>query len=228
MSKPRVLVACEESQAITIRLRAMGIEAYSCDILPPSGGHPDWHIKGDVAELLKQKWDAIIGFPPCTYLTVTGNRWLSHPDDAHMLFDDRRPHPMHPHRRQYRQEAIQFFMSIANADCDLIAIENPVGAMSTHWRKPDQIVQPFHFGDEARKSTCLWLKNLPKLEHTNVVGEGKVKVFKSGKRMAAWYSEAKNKSPEECARIRSKTFPGIADAMADKWGNAIKEKFNDA
>jgi site-specific DNA-cytosine methylase len=169
--KLRILVACEESQAVTKEFRKLGHEAYSCDILPCSGGHPEWHYQQDVNELLKDKWDLIIAFPPCTYLTVTGNRWFNvekYGDKALKRIED-------------RKEAIDFFMLFANANCEHIAIENPVGIMSTEWRKPNQIINPYQFGDPFEKKTCLWLKGLPELKPTNVVEPAPRKYFKSGK-----------------------------------------------
>lgn len=140
----RILVACEESQAVTIEMRRLGHEAYSCDIQDCSGGHPEWHIKGDALELLKMKWDMLIAFPPCTHLAVSGARHF-----AKKQADGR------------QQEAIDFFMRFVNADCPRIAVENPIGIMSNKYRKPNQIIQPYMFGDHARKSTCLWTKGLP-------------------------------------------------------------------
>ena len=139
----KILVACEESQAVTIELRRLGHEAYSCDIVECSGGHPEWHLQQDVTPLLKMKWDMIIAHPPCTYLTCTGNKWFK-PE-----YRDR-----FPTREDDRREAIAFFMAFANADCERIAIENPVGIMSTTWRKPDQIIHPWMFGDPFEKKTC--------------------------------------------------------------------------
>ena len=136
----KILIACEESQAVTIAFREKGHEAYSCDIQECSGGHPEWHIKGDVLEQLGKKWDMIIAFPPCTYLTVTGNKWMK-PE-----FKDR-----FPTREQDRKDGIDFFMKFVNADCQKIVIENPVGIMSTEHKKPTQIIQPYYFGDEAKK-----------------------------------------------------------------------------
>lgn len=203
----KILVACEESQAVTKAFRALGHEAYSCDILPASGGHPEWHIQGDVLPLLKEKWDMIIAFPPCTYLTITGNRWFK-PE-----YRER-----YPTREQDRKDAMKFFMMFANADCEKIAIENPVGVMSTAYRKADQIIQPWQFGDKAVKKTCLWLKGLPFLEHTKIV-EPEYKTYnsstkKSGKSRypMAWTKKATSVE-------RPKTFPGIADAMAYQWSN---------
>jgi hypothetical protein len=204
----RVLVACEESQAVTIELRKLGHEAYSCDTEPCSGGHPEWHLQQDVIPLLKQKWDMIIAFPPCTYLTVTGNRWFNverYGDSAIQRIKD-------------REEAIKFFMLFANADCDRIAIENPVGIMSSIYRKPNQIIHPWQFGDPYEKKTCLWLKGLPELKPTNIVDIPPRKQFDSGKSMPAWYAEAWHLPKEERAKLRSKTFPGIAKAMAEQWG----------
>lgn len=203
----RILLACEESQAVTKELRAKGYEAFSCDILPCSGGHPEWHLQQDVTELLKQKWDMIIAFPPCTYLTVTGNRW----------FNIERYGDKAIKRHADRKEAIDFFMMFANADCEKIAIENPVGVMSSEWRKPNQIINPYQFGDAFEKKTCLWLKGLPELKPTNIVTPPPRTQFESGKSMPAWYADAWKLPKEERAKLRSKTFPGIAKAIADQW-----------
>lgn len=203
----KILVACEESQTVTIELRKLGHEAYSCDIEPCSGGHPEWHLQQDVIPLLKEKWDMIIAFPPCTYLTVTGNRWFNverYGDKAIQRLKD-------------REEAINFFMMFVNANCPRIAIENPIGIMSTVWRKPDQIIQPYMFGEAAEKKTCLWLNGLPLLKPTNIVEPPPRKVFDSGKSMPEWYANLWRLPPKERASIRSKTFPGIARAMAEQW-----------
>lgn len=205
---PRILVACEESQAVTIAFRNLNIEAYSCDILPCSGGHPEWHLQQDVTELLTESWDMILSFPPCTYLTVTGNRW----------FNVERYGEKAIQRLKDREDAINFFMMFANANCDKIVIENPVGIMSTVWRKPDQIISPYQFGDPFEKKTCLWLKGLPLLQPTNIVAPPERRKYKSGKTMPAWYADAWNLPKEERALLRSKTFPGIARAMAEQWG----------
>ena len=148
----KILVACEESQAVTIELRKLGHEAFSCDILECSGGHPEWHLQEDVTPLLKQRWDMIIAFPPCTHLAVSGAAW----------FEQKR-------KDGRQQEAIDFFMMFANADCERIAIENPVGIMSRIYKKPSQIVQPYEYGHMEQKRTCLWLKGLPLLRPTNNV-----------------------------------------------------------
>ena len=229
----RILVACEESQAVTKELRRLGHEAYSCDIIECSGGHPEWHIQQDVLTILNPeplpfepksgigfftddgewhyiegKWDMIIAFPPCTYLTVTGNRW----------FNVERYGEKAIQRHKDREEAIKFFMAFANADCTRIAIENPVGIMSSTWRKPNQIVNPYEFGDPFEKKTCLWLKGLPELMKTNIVEVPPRKRFDSGKSMPSWYAEAWHLPKDERAKLRSKTFPGIAKAMAEQWG----------
>lgn len=216
----KVLVACEESQRVCTAFRRRGHEAYSCDIIEPSGGHPEWHIMNDVLPILNgditfetmdgeehfiDKWDLIIAHPPCTYLTVTGNRWFN----VEKYGDKARE------RIKLREEAVEFFMAFANADCDKIAIENPVGVISTRWRKPDQIVQPYFFGDPFEKRTCLWLKGLSKLKKTNEVTPPERSKYKSGCTMPTWYA---NLPPATRAKERSKTFPGFAEAMAEQWG----------
>lgn len=220
----RVLVACEESQTITKELRRLGHEAFSCDILPCSGGHPEWHLQQDVFEVIDQGWDMMIAHPPCTYLTVAGARWLYHPDDRELPVEERRSHPKYPNRREDQQKALDFVQRLMDAPIERIAIENPVSVISSHIRKPDQIVQPYHFGDEARKTTCLWLKNLPQLEHTNVVSQGESFEWIDGrtgkkKRQPLWYYKALSeaKTPQERRTLRSKTFPGMAKAMAEQW-----------
>ena len=215
--KLRILLACEESQAVTKEFRKLGHEAYSCDILPESGGHPEWHLQQDVTKLLEQHWDLIIAFPPCTYLTVTGNRWFNvekYGDKALKRIED-------------RKDAINFFMLFSNANVDHVAIENPVGIMSTEWRKPNQIINPFQFGDPFEKKTCLWLKGLPELTPTNIVEPAPRKFFESGKSMPAWYAECWHLPSEERSKMRSKTFLGIAEAMAKQWSeHIIKAKTN--
>jgi hypothetical protein len=234
MKKLNILVACEESQAITKELRFLGHNAYSCDLLDCSGGHPEWHFNNDVFRVIKniggklqngneiyfkRNWDMMIAHPPCTYLAVSGAKWYYHPEDNHLPINQRRPHPRYPNRANDREKAIKFFISLANAPIDKIVIENPIGIISTRFRRPDQIVQPFMFGDEARKTTCLWLKNLPKLLPTNIVSEGERIYFKSGKSQPKWYSDAfvKSKTHEERRTMRSKTFIGMAKAMAEQW-----------
>ena len=225
----KILIACEESQRVCSAFRELGHEAYSCDIIECSGGHPEWHIQGDCLPLLNGncsfettdggkhaidgKWDLIIAHPPCTFLTCTGNRWFNverYGDKALKRIAD-------------REDAAKFFMAFVNADCDKIAIENPVGYMNSHYRKPDQIIQPWMFGDAAEKKTCLWLKGLPKLKETNVVDPPARKEFASGKTMPAWYADAWHLSTEERSKVRSKTFPGFAKAMAEQWGGKVED-----
>lgn len=222
-----VLVACEESQEVCKAYRAKGHEAYSCDVQECSGGHPEWHILGDALEALQGgqvttmdgktheigKWDMLIAHPPCTYLTVTGNRW----------FNVDRYGEKAVQRHKDREDAIKFFMAFANADCPRIAIENPVGVMSTHFRKPDQVIHPYMFGDHARKATCLWLKGLSHLIPTDIVDPGEIvgKGFSVGASLNYARDEQGKILPwndPRTAKIRSKTFPGIARAMAEQWG----------
>ena len=227
----RVLVACEESQAVCKAFRERGHEAYSCDIIECSGGHPEWHIKGDCLPLLNgrctfktcdgtewhidDRWDLIIAHPPCTYLTVAANK----------LYDVEKYGGKAIKRLDDREKAIAFFMEFVNADCELKAIENPIGVISSRYRKPDQIIQPYQFGHPVRKSTCLWLFGLQKLKPTNVVefecihSNGK----SGGYSGASWVVRDENGkilsyNDTRVSVIRSKTFPGIAKAMAEQWG----------
>ena len=203
----KILVACEESQAVTIELRKLGHEAYSNDIIECSGGHPEWHIQKSTLDIMSDGWDMIIAFPPCTYLTVTGNRW----------FNIERYGEKAIQRNKDREWAVDFFKAIYNSDCPKVAIENPVGVMSTLFRKPDQIINPYQFGDAFEKKTCIWLKGLNKLNHTEVVKAPERTKFASGKTMPTWYADAWKLPKEERAKLRSKTFPGIAKAMAEQW-----------
>jgi site-specific DNA-cytosine methylase len=206
----KILIACEESQTVCNAFRKNDFEAYSCDILPCSGGHPEWHIQGDVLKELDNGWDLIIAHPPCTYLTITGNKWMK-PEFAERF----------PNRQKQREDAIEFFIKIANAKCEHIAIENPVGVISTVWRKADQYVHPYHFGDPHSKKTGFWLKNLPKLIHTKIV-EPKMYTYKDGRRDPIWHVESLKLPPDERQKVRSKTFEGIANAMVDQWGKYVK------
>lgn len=194
----KILVACEESQAVCIAFRERGHEAYSCDILDCSGGHPEWHIQDDVLKHLNDGWDMMIAFPPCTHLAVSGARH----------FEQKR-------KDGRQQEGIDFFMALINAPIPRIAVENPVGIMSSHYRRPDQIIQPWQFGDSAQKTTCLWLKNIPPLLPTQIVSKGEFTTFKSGKKHPKWYADAFISGKH--GNLRSKTFPGIAKAMAEQW-----------
>lgn len=206
----KVLVACEESQTVCKAFRARGHEAYSCDIQEPSGGHSEWHILGDVRNVLVGmpycpihfttmdgiehddvwEWDLVIAFPPCTDLAVSGARWF-----AEKRADGR------------QQMSIDFFMLFTCLPYRTkVSIENPIGIMSTIYRKPDQIIQPWQFGHGETKATCLWLFNLPPLEPTNIVDGREQRVWRMG-------------PSKDRAKNRSKTFQGIADAMAEQWGS---------
>jgi hypothetical protein len=209
----KILVACEESQAVTKELRKLGHQAFSCDLLPCSGGHPEWHFKQDVFEVIKQGWDMMIAHPPCTFLAVSGARWLYNKDGSKNI-----------ERWENQAEALDFVQKLMDAPINKIAIENPISVISSNIRKPEQIIQPWMFGDKAQKSTCLWLKNLPKLKPTEIVEKGEFKEWvckKTGKnkKQALWYYEAlqKAKTPAERRTLRSKTFKGIAEAMATQW-----------
>lgn len=217
----RVLIACEESQEVCKAFRALGHEAFSCDIQDCSGGHPEWHIRGNVLSVINGnctfqtadththtqagRWDLIIAHPPCTDLAVSGARHF-----AKKQKDGR------------QQKSIVFFMQMALANCDRVAVENPVCIMSSCWRKPDQIIQPFQFGHPESKKTCLWLRGLPPLKATdlletpecghwdNQTKDGQNRLIVDGK-WIAW-------NDPRTAKERSKTYPGIAKAMAEQWG----------
>jgi hypothetical protein len=230
-----ILVACEESQAVTIELRKLGHEAYSCDIIECSGGHPEWHIQQDVLPLLngrcvfrtcdgaqhriEGRWDMIWYFPPCTFLTNTGNRW----------FNVERYGEKAKQRLQDREAAAEFFMAGWNADCDIVIVENPIGYMSTYFRKPDQIIHPFYFAEEdndencERKATCIWFRGVEPLQY-EVRFLPRVIQYKNGKGTdSPWHMETIKLPPAERAKARSKTFPGIAKAMAEQWAGPCKE-----
>ena len=195
----RVLIACEFSGTVRERFRALGHEAWSCDLLPALDESPH-HFIGDVRLFLNTfQWDLLIAHPPCTYLASSGLHWNTRV----------------PGRAEKTEEALAFVRLLADAPIERIAIENPIGALSTRWRKPDQIVQPWMFGDDASKATCLWLKGLPALQPTDVLPGGKTA------RRANQTASGQNKlgpSPDRW-KIRSVTYHGIADAMATQWGN---------
>jgi len=210
----KILIACEESQAVCKAFRELGHEAYSCDILPCSGGHTEWHIQGDVLEQLNMGWDLMIAHPPCTFLTVTGMRWLYADKNKD------RPHPKFPNRLKDQEKAIKFFKKLLESPIDKIAIENPVGIISTRIRKPNQIIKPCQFGEDANKRTCLWLKGLPKLIPTKEV-KVTFRKTKSGAIFDNWYWETSKLKGKERQIARSKTFLGIAKAMAEQWGSLL-------
>lgn len=223
-SEINVLIACEESQRVCMAFRERGFTAYSADIQEPSGGHPEWHILGDVLRVLNpsmredgitniwfttmngdlhiiRKWDLIIAHPPCTHLAVSGMRWFK---------EGRKP-------MRLQDEAADFFMKFINANCEHVAVENPVCIMSTRYRKPDQIINPFQFGHKQQKKTCLWLKNLPKLKETDNVYTEMMKLPEK-ERTAIWQMGSGH------AKERSKTFPGIAEAFALQWGDYLEKE----
>ena len=239
----KILVACEESQAVTKELRKLGHEAYSCDIQEPSGEHPEWHIIQDVIPLLNGncefrtmdgethevngKWDMLIAFPPCTYLTSAGSRHYS-----------RRINPEWKVRERElkREEAKNFFLSFAKADCDRIAIENPVGYMNTHFRKPNQIIHPYYFAESeqdtdnyVQKRTCLWLKNIPCLKRITNLEKPKPKYYCQGEKCKGkpigWCEGLSVPGGKEArSKARSKTFPGVAKAMAEQWAGQLEDE----
>ena len=213
----KILIACEESQTVAKEFRRLGFDAYSCDIQLPSGGHPEFHIQGDAIEqAYSGEYKMMIAFPPCTYLSTSGNRHLYNKDGS-----------KNADRWERRHVALEFVRKLMDAPIDYIAIENPVSVISSQIRKPDQIIQPYYFGDRAKKTTCLWLKNLPKLIPTDIVDAGEFRDTRrpdgSGYVMPLWYYDAvKNaRSYEERRKLRSKTFEGIARAMATQWGKHI-------
>ena len=207
----KVLVACEESQEVCKAFRALGHEAYSCDIEPCSGGHPEWHLQCDALEMLKMKWDLIIAHPPCTYLTNAGAVRLY--DNNHIIKDKERD--------EKGFKAAEFFNMFLNANCDKIAVENPIPLKRYKLPRCSQIIEPYMFGEPWRKKTCLWLRGLPPLMATDiVVPKGLWVGSTSGRRDSAIYSRYELKLHRN-PKLRSKTFPGIAKAMAEQWGGIL-------
>ena len=233
-----VLVACEESQRVCTEFRKLGHNAFSCDLVDCSGNHPEWHFKQDALQVITNgggilqngkehyingTWDIVIAHPPCTHLAVSGAAW----------FEKKRADGR-------QKDGIEFFCQFLNIDCKYVMIENPIGIISGDYVKkwfpdlaekyglpkaPTQIIQPYMFGDAFEKKTCLWLKNLPQLVPTNIVQPPERTKFKSGITMPTWYAEAFKLKPEERAKVRSKTFPGIAKAIAEQWSEYVaKEK----
>lgn len=225
-----VLIACEESQRVCIEFRRKGHNAFSCDIIEPSGGHPEWHIQCDVLKILNpqnnkiifttldnqqheiSRWDLIIAHPPCTFLTCTGNRWFNVEKYGEKALK----------RMQDREEAIKFFMEFINADCDKIVVENPIGIMSTKYKKPTQIIHPYYFAENeddisnTTKATCLWIKGLEPLTYT--IKYKPKYITRKGKNYSIWYLATENLPKDIRAKERSKTFLVIAKAMAEQWG----------
>jgi len=205
----RILIACEFSGIVREAFVKYGHDVTSCDLNPSE--IPGKHFQGNVLEILNDNWDLMIAHPPCTYLTVTSNKWNKNID----LINKKTRVGID--RQILTNDAYTFFMQLVFAPIKRIAIENPVGYMSTLWRKPDQIIHPWQFGHKASKRTCLWLKNLPLLRPSNIVEKGDYHTYKSGKRSSQWYYDAALKSPEERLKIRNRTFKGIAEAMAAQW-----------
>jgi hypothetical protein len=205
----RILVACEESQAVTIELRKLGHEAYSCDIIECSGGHPEWHLQCDVTELLKMKWDMILAFPPCTYLTNAGARHLW---KGGVLNEERYAKGL---------EAKEFFMMFYNSDCPKVCIENPTPSRIYELPKHTQTIQPWQFGHPFTKRTNLWIKGLPPLEPTNIV-EPERTWCPSGSYSGKHNDKHRGMFTKDRARNRSKTFEGVARAMAEQWAGKIE------
>lgn len=199
----KILIGCEESQTVCKAFRALGHEAYSCDILPCSGEKPEWHLQMDVFEAIElKKWDMGIFFPDCTYLTISANKWYKDqpPRKSGILVGE--------DRRNARTNAGNFFMRLYNCEIPLVSIENPIGVMSTLFRKPDQVLQPWMFGHGETKATCLWLKGLPLLQHTNIVLGREQRLHKLP-------------PSKDRAKLRSKTFQGIANAIANQWSKYL-------
>ena len=251
--KLNILIACEESQACCRAFRKLGHNAYSCDLFYCSGTgfgdgiaepHPEWHFNHDITTVLNKTdltlqngeqavidgdWDIMIGHPPCTFLAVSGAKWMYDPKDKDKPIEERRPHPSFPNRKKDQEDGANFFLFLASADVKRIAIENPVGIMSSRWRKPDQSVQPYMFGDPYSKNTCLWIKNLRPLHPSKETEDhGERIYFGSGKSQPKWYSDGltKTKSKEERQKWRSKTFPNIARVIAEQWTIQIAAEEN--
>jgi hypothetical protein len=199
-----VLIACEFSGIVRDAFIALGHDAWSCDLLPTE--RPGPHFQCDIREVLNRPWDLVICHPPCTYLTCAGNKWFGP-----------KYHDRFPDRLQQMQDAAAFFMLFTNLSATYVAIENPIGRMSSLWRKPDQIIQPWQFGHDARKATCLWLTGLPLLHPTEIVTPAIVRT-KGGNTMSKWQVDCGHNDRKNRAHERSRTFPGIATAMAEQWG----------
>jgi site-specific DNA-cytosine methylase len=195
----KVLVACEFSGTVRDAFIRNGHDAMSCDL--EATDVPGPHYQGNVMDIINNGWDLMIAHPPCTHLAISGARHF-----AKKIADGR------------QQQGIDFFMLLANSNIPRYAIENPVGIMSNKWRKPDQIIQPWQYGHNTTKATCLWIKGLPLLKPTDIVDKGGIWTAKSGKRMSQWYYESSRLPAKEREKMRNKTFQGIADAMANQWG----------
>lgn len=205
----KVLIACEESQRVCTAFRELGHEAYSCDLLPCSGGHPEWHIQADALEIIKIKWDLIIAHPPCTYLSNAGARWL---------YEGR---SLNINRYEKGIEAKEFFLKLLNAECERVCIENPIPGKIFRLPQYTQIIQPYEYGDPYSKKTCLWLKGLTPLTPTNVLTEYRPYVTSGNYTRTHDHKYAGASRRGGSAKSRAKTFHGIAQAMAEQWGRKI-------
>ncbi len=213
----RVLIACEESQAVCIAFRERGHEAYSCDLQACSGGHPEWHIMHDCLEVAYSgHWDLMVAHPPCTFLSRAGMAWKTRKQSVRS--------DMKEYREAQAEKAIEFMVKLWRAPIDRVCLENPVGVANTKWRKPNQIIHPYYFGDSEMKETCFWLRRLPRLNGLATIDRIKDKPKPLGTRIGS-DGKTKNKyfctvmdSKKDAAKLKSKTFPGIAKAMAEQWG----------
>lgn len=224
-----IIIGCEESQVVAMAFRARGFNAYSCDLLPCSGNQPEFHLQMDIfkamqgGKLVTQagteiniiKWHFACYHPECTYLTVTANKWMK-PEFAERF----------PGRAEKRNKAIVFFLKCYYAPVDCVAVENPVGIMSSCFQKPDQYVHPYMFGDPHSKKTGLWLRGLPNLVPTDIV-EPEMYTYADGRKDPIWHVESMGMEPEERRKYRSRTFPGFANQMAAQWGDYLIQKYAD-
>jgi len=200
----KILIACEYSGTVRDAFIKIGHTAISCDLLPTDVPGP--HYQGSVFDIINDGWDMMIAHPPCTYLTVTGNKWMK-PEFAHRF----------PDRHKQREEALDFFKRLFECNIPRVCLENPVGVVSTMYRKPTQYIQPWEFGEPHSKKTGLWLRNLPPILPTKIV-EPKFHIYKDGRKDPIWHVESMGMAPLERMKYRSKTFQGVADAMANQWG----------
>lgn len=214
----KVLVGLECSGIIRDAFEAKGHDAWSCDLKPSE--RPGNHIQADIFTVLYEGWDLFIGHPVCKFLALSGSQWYWHPEDKGLPKALRRPHPLYPDRRKAQQDGIDFFKKLWQANIPKICLENPkpLHSLVAQVANYTQIIQPWQFGDSFQKETCLWLKNLPRLKPTNIVDKGEFIITRGGKKLPKWYSDAKTSNKEKTQSERSRTFPGIAKAMADSWG----------
>lgn len=214
----KVLIGLECSGIIRDAFIEKGHDAWSCDLKPSEKHGP--HIQADIFTVLNDGWDLFIGHPVCKFLALSGSQWYWHPEDKNLPKAIRRPHPLYPDRRAEQQKGIDFFKKLWRAPIKHICLENPepLHSLITQVAPYTQVIQPWMFGDSFQKKTCLWLKNVPRLKSTNIVDKGEF-IITRGKKLPKWYSDAKTNNKEQTQTDRSRTFPGIANAMADQWSN---------